>query len=203
MGDVWEGTVTTELNGAFGNSSLKETMRATARFEIDSSFMTIPPGDSVSSNRWLVWKTTSGKLDWTVNATRGDCTTSASGTAPIRLGADRNPWGLLWIEPDSGGDLTYSAQIGPWPEGYEPQFAYRCSREVPGFPGVGYAVGQAWWNHPDGVKVSAEGKARWALIGAEDRVPSAPPGTIKDSLVSPHPLGTIKWVWDFRLVRRP
>ena len=203
MGDAWEGTVTTELNHVSPElGTLRETMRATARFEIDSSFMTIPPGDSVSSDPWLVWKTTSGKLEWTVNATGGDCTTSASGTVPIRLGADRNPWGLIWIEPDStSGDLTYSAQIGPWPEGYEPQFTYRCRREIPGFAGIGYAVGQAWWNHPDGVKVSDEGKARFALIRRDDRVPSAPRGTIKDSLVSPHPLGTIKWVWDFKLVR--
>lgn len=207
MGDAWEGTVTTVFTyrdppGTDGFGTLTETMNATVRFEIDSSFMTIPPGDSISSDPWLVWKTTSGVLKWTVDATGGNCTTSASGTVPIRFGADRNPWGLIWIQPDSSGDLTYSAQIGPWPEGHEPQFTYRCRREIPSLAGISYAVGQAWWNHPDGVKVSDEGKARFALIRREDRVPSAPRGTIKDSLINTHPMGgTIKWLWDFKLVR--
>jgi hypothetical protein len=145
-----------------------------------------------------VW---TGKLQWTITATGGDCTTSASRTVPIRHGADGNPWGLIWIEPDASGDLTYSVQIGPWPEAYEPRFTHTCRKEVPGFAGIGYAVGQAWWNHPEGVKVGDEGKLRWGHIDAESRVPSAQRGTIKDSLTSPHPLGTIKWVWDFKLVR--
>jgi hypothetical protein len=53
---------------------------------------------------------------------------------------------------------------------------------VPSFPGIPYAL-HSWWMHPDGAKVSPDGK------------------TIKDSLTSPHPIGTIKWVWDFKLVR--
>lgn len=207
MGDAWEGTVTTVFTyrdppGTDGFGTLTETMHATARFEIDSSFMTIPPGDSISSDPWLVWKTTSGVLKWTVDATGGNCTTSASGTVPIRLGADQNPWGLIWIQPDSSGDLTYSAQIGPWPEGYEPQFTYRCRREIPSLAGISYAVGQAWWNHPEGVKVSAELKPWWSPFRTEAPSPPAPLGTIKDSLISAHAMGgTIKWVWDFKLVR--
>ena len=141
------------------------------------------------------------QLEWTVNATGGDCTTSASGSVPIRLGADGNPWGSIWIEPDTSGELTYSVQIGPWPDAYVPRFTYRCRREIPELAGIMYS-GYSWWVHPEGVKVSDEGKARFAHIGRDDRVPSATRGTIKDSLANTHPMeGTIKWVWDFRLVR--
>jgi hypothetical protein len=179
MANAWEGTVTTVLNGVGpGGSSLRETMHATARFEIDSSFIINAPTDPA-----IHWKTTSGVLKWTVNATGGDCFASASGTVPIRLGADDNPWGLIRMEPDaSGKELIYSVGIGPWPEGYEPRYTYRCRKEVPSFPGIPYAL-HSWWMHPDGAKVSPDGK------------------TIKDSLTSPHPIGTIKWVWDFKLVR--
>ena len=207
MGDEWEGTVTTQFThrdppGTEGFGTLTETMHVTARFEIDSSFMTIPPGDSISSDPWLVWKTTSGVLKWSVNAKGGNCTTSASGRAPIRLGGDGNPWGLIRIEPDSSGDLTYSAQIGPWPDAYQPQYTYRCRKEIRSLPGIPFGL-HSWWMHPEGAKVSGDGKARFAHVGRTDRVASATPGTIKGSLTSPQGADTIKWVWDFKLVRRP
>ena len=124
MGDRWEGTVTTEFTHVSeGYGTLKETQHATARFEIDSSYFHIPPGKSFPKDPWIVWKTTGGVLNWTVNATGGQCTTSASGSAPIILGGDGIPWGSIWIEPDtSTGDLKYSVQIGPWPDEYEPRF---------------------------------------------------------------------------------
>ena len=178
-------------------------MKVTARFELASSVMPIPPGDAISSDPWLVWKTTSGKLEWTVNATGGVCTTTASGSAPVRLGADGNPWGSIWIEPDSSGDFIYSVQIGPWPEGYYPSYTYRCRREVPSMAGTPYGM-HSWWVHPDGAKVSAELKPWWSPFRTDAPDRPAPLATLKDSLTNSHPMGgTIKWVWDFTLVRRP
>jgi hypothetical protein len=203
MGDKWEGTVTTEFTHVSeGYGTLKETQVATARFEIDSTFFHFLRGSDIPKDPWIVWKTTGGVLNWTVNATGGQCTTSASGSAPIILGGDGIAWGSIWIEPDSStGDLKYSVQIGPWPDEYQPRFMYQCHNgDVnTSFPSNGYSF-LGWWVHPPGVTL-ANGESPWGLFGTGERGAAASLGTIKDSLTNTTELGTYKWVWDFKLVR--
>jgi hypothetical protein len=162
-----------------GFGTITERLDTEARFELDSSFLT--PGDSA-----LRWKTTSGLLKWSVNATGGECTTSGAGTAPMRLGGDENPWGLLRIEPNGNGALEYEIAIGPWPDAYEARFIYRCKSSNGGtvpLPGIMYSFGR-WWGHPDHATVSADGK------------------TIKGTFTAPHTMtGESRWVWECTLVR--
>lgn len=177
-GSAWEGTVTTSWTlrePAFG--TLTETMHATARFEIDSSFR-----GRRSAGRH--WKTTSGSLKWSVTAKGGVCSTSASGTVPITLGGDGNPWGSMRLDPDSAGGTGYSVTIGPWPDAYRPRYNFTCTKEAeaPTLPGIPYTF-HSWWNHADGTKVSADGKR------------------ITGTLEGPVMQGTVRWVWDFKLVQ--
>ncbi|HKA57290.1 MAG TPA: hypothetical protein VKD28_01640 [Gemmatimonadales bacterium] len=203
MGDRWEGTVTTEFTHvSAGYGTLKETQVATARFEIDSTFFHFLPGSDIPKDPWIVWKTTGGVLNWTVNATGGQCTTSASGSAPIILGGDGIPWGSIWIEPDSStGDLKYSVQTGPWPDEYQPRFMYQCHNgDVnTSFPSNGYSF-LGWWVHAPGATL-VNGESLWGAPAADDRRGPSPLGTIKGSLTNTTELGTYKWVWDFKLVR--
>jgi hypothetical protein len=180
-GTAWVGKVSMVFTARpEGYGTITERLDTEARFELDSSFLA--PGDPA-----LRWKTTSGLLRWSVNATGGQCTTSAAGSAPMRLGGDENPWGLLRIEPNRTGALEYEIAIGPWPDAYEARFIYRCKQVSTGemirIPGVMFSFGR-WWGHPDGATVSADGK------------------TIKGTFTAPHTMnGESRWVWEFTLVR--
>ena len=180
-GRAWVGKVSMVFTARpEGYGTITERLETETRFELDSSF--VAPGDSA-----LRWKTTSGLLKWSVNATGGQCTTSGAGTVPMGHGGDDDPWGLLRIQPNRNGALEYEIAIGQWPEAYEARFAYRCKQVSTGemirIPGTMFSFGR-WWAHPDGATVSADGK------------------TIKGTFTAPHTMnGESRWVWEFTLVR--
>ena len=177
-GQAWVGRVSmvfTSRDEGFG--TLTERIESNVRFELDSSYILNAPGDST-----LYWKTTSGTLDWSVTAAGGECTTSAAGTAPINLGADQNPWGLLRIHPDRDGALAYSIGIGPWPDAYTPRYVFRCKGNPPvQLPGIMYSMG-VWWAAGNST-IAADGK------------------TMRGTYTMPNPMGETRWVWELGLVR--
>ena len=180
MANAWEGRISmvfTSRGTGFG--TLTERTEATARFEIDSSYIIDAPEDTA-----LYWKTTSGTLNWNVTATGGECTTSAGGSAPIRFGADQNPWGSIRMQPDRTGALAYTVGIGPWPDATVPKYTFRCKSSPTDYmlPGILYSGG-VWWDTDAGATVSADGT------------------TIKGTFTRPHPTGEWRWVWQLTLVR--
>jgi len=178
-GQVWTGKISmvfTMRDKGFG--TLTERLESNVRFELDSSYIINAPGDST-----LYWKTASGTLNWSVTATGGECTTSASGTAPLRLGGDQNPWGLLVITPNANNQLGYSIRIGPWPDAYAARYVFKCAGKPPvQLPGIMYSFGE-WWATDETATVAADGK------------------TIKGSFTRPNPAGETRWVWELNLVR--
>ena len=177
---AWEGTVTMVFTGrAEGFGTITERLESSVLFEIDSSFIRNAPNDPA-----IRWKTTSGLLRWKVTATGGQCTTNATGSAPIRLGGDDNPWGWLRIEPGRNGALTYDIAIGPWPDAYEARYVYRCQATPQNYelPGIMYSGG-LWWATAANETVSADGK------------------TIQGTFTRPNAIGETRWSWSFTHVK--
>ena len=179
-GQVWTGKVSMVFTGkAEGFGTLTEQIESDVRLELDSSFIVNAPEDSS-----LYWKTTSGTLKWTVTATGDKCTTNSSGTAPIKLGGDQNPWGLLRIRPDRNGSLAYDISIGPWPDAYAPQYFFRCKDTDSESKLAGNMVsGGQWWHTGDNAVVLPDGK------------------TLKGTSSMRNPIGETRWTWELTLSR--
>lgn len=163
-GTAWEGTVkaswtlrTPELG------VLTEKSTSTVRLELDTTMIV----DGVPTR---YWQARSGVINWAINMSGGQCTSSASGSVPVGIGGDGNPMAIIQTNPKRDGTTHYNVGVGPWPDAYEPRITWKCKGGVlPTQPGTAYQVFN-WWYVPDGV-LSPDGKtmkgSSTAVFGGE------------------------------------
>jgi hypothetical protein len=174
FGSAWVGTVNSGLEMRSPElGTLTETMKATVRFVIDSSF-------DITDDPAEYWKSVSGKIEWETSNVGGQCRVGASGSLPIGLGGDLNPMGMLRGERGNTQGMIFSVSIGPWPDAHDPVIIWQC----PGYtiPARLLSLG-VWWHYdiPTGL-ISLDGK------------------TLKGNYRTASGSRSSYWEWDLHLV---
>jgi hypothetical protein len=150
-GPAWEGTVKASWTMRTPELGLL-TEKSTSQVRLDLDTTMIHAG-----NPRRYWKSTSGVIQWSIKMSGGECTSSASGSVPVGIGGDLNPMAIVQMNPRPDGTTDYQVGIGPWPDGYNPRFNWKCTSEPRVRPGIAYQV-FAWWNVPGFAKLSPDGK---------------------------------------------
>jgi hypothetical protein len=174
-GTAWEGTVKASWTLRTPEVGvLTEKSTSTVRLELDTTMI-------VDGDPTRYWQARSGVINWAINMSGGQCTSSASGSVPVGIGGDGNPMASVQTNPKPDGTTHYNVGVGPWPDAYQPQITWRCKGGPPTQPGAAYQVFN-WWYVPDGVLL-ADGK------------------TMKGSSTAVFGAGEATFQWELHLVK--
>jgi len=175
-GTAWEGTVkaTWTLRKA-DVGVLTEKSTSTVRLELDTTMI-------VAGDPTRYWHSVSGAIRWSITMTGGECTSSEAGTVPVGIGGDLNPMATVQTIPKPNGTTEYEVAIGPWPDAYNPQVTWKCTRGPRSRPGMAYQVFN-WWQTPFHSTLSPDGK------------------TMKGSYNTSTGVGDSSFEWELHLVK--
>jgi len=174
-GTAWEGTVKASWTLRTPEVGvLTEKSTSTVRLELDTTMI-------VDGDPTRYWQARSGVINWAINMSGGQCTSSASGSVPVGIGGDGNPMAIIQTNPKPDGTTHYDVGVGPWPDAYQPQITWKCKGGPPTQPGMAYQVFN-WWYVPDAV-VSPDGK------------------TMKGSSTAVFGAGQATFQWELHLVK--
>jgi hypothetical protein len=174
-GTAWEGTVKASWTLRTPEVGvLTEKSTSTVRLELDTTMI-------VAGDPTRYWQSRSGVIQWSINMSGGECTSSAAGSVPVGIGGDLNPMATVDTKPKADGTTHYSVAIGPWPDVYNPRITWKCTREPRTRPGAAYQVFN-WWYVFDAV-LSPDGK------------------TMKGTSTAPVGVGEATFQWELHLVK--